>query len=153
MGRPRRVLDACRPAGGRAHCLRFANPAEATWGPEAQRRGNAGDRSQKRNTKLIRALFERQTAVPKRSKRRPRDAQEEVRKSQTFPKWSPQSGPCILVSLLFGNLVGIADLNPDLHICLDGGCGRQEWTRTADADRGCGRGQTDGRTAKPNCQP
>ena len=87
---------------------------------------------------MIRALFERQTAVPKRSKRRPRDAQEEVPKSQTFPKWSPQSGPCILVSVLFGNLVGIADLNPDLHICLDvdadGRSGRGRRTRTVDAD-------------------
>ena len=27
-------LDACRSAGGRAHCLRFANPAEANWRPE-----------------------------------------------------------------------------------------------------------------------
>ena len=38
--RPEGDLDACRPAGGRANCLRFANPAEATqrlWDAEAQR--------------------------------------------------------------------------------------------------------------------
>ena len=41
MGRPKPVLDACRPAGGRAHCLRFANPAEATRRPEARKFENS----------------------------------------------------------------------------------------------------------------
>ena len=47
------ILVACRPffsVAGRAHCLRFAHPAKATWRPEVQRRRNAGDRTATRRT-------------------------------------------------------------------------------------------------------
>ena len=37
MGRTKPILDAFRPAGGRAHCLRFAHPAEADWRLEARK--------------------------------------------------------------------------------------------------------------------
>ena len=36
-GEAKERLDRLRPAGGRAHCLRFASPAEATWRLEAKR--------------------------------------------------------------------------------------------------------------------